>query len=367
MLKKIISLVLAVLVALLCFGGCKSTNSLEGAHVFMFKCTGNSYGNTMNTGFQEVMKKAGVKSAFKAPSESTVTDQVKMIDTLITQKVASITISAVGDTGYNEVFKRAKEAGITVVSADSATAPDNRTVHIDPCYPKDIGISLVEVSVLIALGVEYPENEDTSKVMEDALKNYNGKEIKFGVLSAASDTVMQNMWIDAMRTELKRDIYKGKVSEDFEVKYGNDDPTLCTSHSIAFNAENKIDVLIAPDTIAMAAAGQVLTSSKSKIKLTGLGLPSEMQSFMPKSPTDNAFDYVCPYMLLWNVKDFGAVAAAATLAACDGKYDGKVGSTFTYNGKTYTTTKADDGGTNVISLEPYVFYKGNMADWKDKL
>lgn len=66
-------------------------------------------------------------------------------------------------------------------------------------------------------------------------------------------------------------------------------------------------------------------------------------------------------------KDLGEIVAATILAAAAGEYDGKLDSSFSYNGKTYTTVPAEDGGTRIIGAEPFFFYKENMAEWVDVL
>ena len=62
----------------------------------------------MYEGFEEYLSGKGQKTVYKSPAETTVAAQVQMLDELITQKVASITISTNGDAGYDEVFKKAK-------------------------------------------------------------------------------------------------------------------------------------------------------------------------------------------------------------------------------------------------------------------
>ncbi len=340
---------------------------LEGTNIFMFKSTGNAFGDLMAEGFTKAVTDAGQKAAYKSPSETTVAAQVEMLDTLITQKVKSITISTNGDTGYDQVFKKAADAGIKIVSVDSKASPEYRLTHIDQTLPEAIGSSLVQAATLIALGIDYPEDGNMEAAVATALGSYSGPELKFGVLSAGIDTPVQNNWIAKMEDELAKDVYKGKVSATLDKKYGNDDPTESTTQANAFVSENAVNVIISPTTVGMASAGQVLKSSGSPIKLTGLGLPSEMQSFMPLKADDNAFDFVCPYMMLWDVIKLGEVAGAASLAAADGTYDGKVGSKFEYAGETFETVEDEDGGTRVIALDPYVFYKGNMSEWIDKL
>lgn len=343
-------------------------SSMEGTHVFMFKSTGNSFGDLMYEGFSEYLKAKGEKTAYKSPAETTVAAQVQMLDELITQKVASITISTNGDAGYDEVFKKAKEAGIPIVSVDSEANPKYRVCHVNQAKTSDIGSYLVQAAVLITLGVNYPGDGKMEETVKSELGKYTGKEINLGVLSASIDTPVQNSWIAAMEDELKKDFYAGKVNPKLDKKYGNDDLTESTTQAQAFIAENKVDCIISPTTVGIAAAGQALKSANSKIRLTGLGLPSEMQSFMPAKPSDNAFDYVCPYMMLWDVIHLGAVSGAAIYAAVHDGYDGKVGSSFKmdafrdYGPETYTTYKSGDG-TAVLAGKPYIFDKDNMKKW----
>jgi rhamnose transport system substrate-binding protein len=344
----------------------------SGKHIFMFKSTGNSFGDLMYEGYSEYMSALGYETEYTSPAETTVAAQVQMLDELITQGVASIVISTNGDTGYDEVFQKAKDAGIPIVSIDSEASVNYRLAHINQAEVQDIGSYLVQAAVLITLGVDYPEDKTMEEVVAEQLGSYSGDEIVLGVLSAGVDTPVQNSWIAAMEVELAKDMYAGKVSPELDKKYGNDDPTESTTQANAFVAENKVDCIISPTTVGIAAAGQVLKQANSEIKLTGLGLPSEMQSFMPNSADEDAFTYVCPYMMLWDVIHLGAVAGAAIDAALTNGWAGTDGETFTmaafrdYAEEDYSVYTQGDG-TFVLAGTPYIFYKGNMAEWIDKL
>lgn len=342
--------------------------STGGKHVFMFKSTGNTFGDLMYEGYSEYMNALGYETEYDSPAETTVAAQVQMLDELITQGVASIVISTNGDTGYDEVFQKAKDAGIPIISIDSEASVNYRLAHINQAEVADIGSYLVQAAVLITLGVDYPEDKTMEEALQEELPNYSGDEIVLGVLSAGIDTPVQNSWIAAMEEELKKDMYAGKVSPELDKKYGNDDPVESTTQANAFVAENKVDCIISPTTVGIAAAGQVLKGANSDIKLTGLGLPSEMQSFMPNAATDDAFASVCPYMMLWDVIHLGAVAGGAVDAALTKGWTGADGETFTmaafrdYAEEDYTVYTQGDG-TFVLAGTPYIFYKGNMAEW----
>lgn len=361
-LSLILSLILICTFSLSSFSAC-GINSLEGVNVFMFKSTGNIFGDLMYKGFSEQMSEYGEKTVYRSPSEATVSAQIELLDTLILQKVKSITISASGITGYDQVFKKAKEAGIKVISVDAPISPQNRITHVDSCTYESIGSALVQAATLIVLGVPYPADGDMETATEEALKKYSGNELRFGILTAAMDTAGQNKWIEKMKDEVAKDMYRGKVNPYMEIKYGNDEMILSTNETNAFIVEDNVDIIIAPTTVAMKSAGQALTASKSKIKLTGLGLPSEMQKFMPTDESDNEFDFVCPYMFLWDVIELGAAASAVTYSVCELNYDGKAGSTVNYKGRVLETLNAEDGGTNLITLTPFAFHKGNIKDW----
>ena len=350
------------------------TSEINGSHVFMFKSVGNAFGVIMYDGFSSYMEQVGENSTEKSPAETTVAAQVQLLDEAITQGAKSISISTNGDTGFDEVFAKAQESNIPIVSVDSKASADYRITHNNQASTADIGAMQVRAAVMIALGVPFDaEDKDMAASVEAALADYDGEEIKIGVLSAGIDTPVQNGWIAEMEKELSKDIYAGKVSPELDKKYGDDEATKSTTQAQAFLAEGNVDVIISPTTVGIAAAGEVLTQAGSDIKLTGLGLPSEMAPYMPASADDDEFSFVCPYMMLWDVSHLGASTAAIQMAVQNDGFDGSEGSTVTmqawgdYEEETFTAEADEDGGTGVLTGIPYVFDKNNMAEWVDKL
>ena len=376
-LKKAMAMGLATTMALAtpaAVSAAGDTSDVSGSHVFMFKSVGNAFGVIMYEGFSSYMEQVGENCTEKSPAETTVAAQVQLIDEAITQGCKSISISTNGDTGFDEVFAKAQEKGVPIVSVDSSASADYRVTHNNQASTEDIGAMQVRAAVLQVLGVAYdPEDATMEKTVEAALADYDGDEIRLGVLSAGIDTPVQNGWIAVMEKELQKDIYKGKVSPELNKKYGDDEATKSTTQAQAFLAENNVDAIISPTTVGIAAAGEVLTQAKSDIKLTGLGLPSEMKNYMPATADDDEFSFVCPYMMLWDVSHLGASTAAIQMAVQNDGFDGSEGSTVDmeawgeYDAETFTAEDNGDGGTGVLTGQPYVFYKDNMAEWVDKL
>ena len=355
-------------------GAAEATASNGGNHVFMFKSVGNAFGVIMYEGFNSYMTQVGEKAEEKSPAETTVAAQVQLIDEALTKGCKSISISTNGDTGFDEVFAKAQSQKVPIVSVDSAASADYRVTHNNQASTEDIGAMQVRAAVMIACGKDFdPADGDMTKGVEEALAGYTGDPINIGVLSAGIDTPVQNGWIAEMEKELAKDIYAGKVNPELDKKYGDDEATKSTQQAQAFLSENKVDVIISPTTVGIAAAAEVMKSAGSDIKVTGLGLPSEMKPYMPTSDSDNALDFVCPYMMLWDVSHLGASTAAIQMAVQNDGYTGAAGEEVKmeawgeYTGETFKTEEDPAGGTSVLTGIPYTFYKGNMAEWADKL
>jgi len=374
---------------------CSCDINKSGQYAFMFKLTGNHYGQVLFSGFDEYMTSINEKHFEKTPADANVGDQIQMIETLILQNVKAITVSAAGTTGYDNVLKQAKDKGIKVVSVDSPISPTHRVTHIDHVKAVDAGQWLARASILIAHRIPYPvqwlkdnptksladyitSEDGGKKILEAKTKEAGYKKKKFGYISSTQDSPSQNEWMMYCTQELKNADYANYVdtSKEFEIKYGNDEPGKSTEMANSFIDQKTVDVVIAPTSVAMAAAGEALNSRKSEhnMKLTGLGMPSEMWNYMPKNKDgSDEFEVVCPYMCLWDVKKFGSIAGAASLAAVNGTFDGSIGSKFTYtyeeDGKTITeeheAVKSDDGGTKVVALKPLAFNWENIDHYKD--
>src|SRR5262249_4061226 len=98
---------------------------------FLPKQINNPYFTVSDNGGKQAVE--GLGDTFKrvGPSEGTASSQVSYINTLTTQKVSAIAISANDPNAVVPALKKAMSAGIKVVTYDSDTAPDGRNLFIN--------------------------------------------------------------------------------------------------------------------------------------------------------------------------------------------------------------------------------------------
>lgn len=278
-------------------GGGTSTASLNIA--FLPKAVNNPYFDSAAAGAQ---KAAGeLKGQFKqvGPSNANAADQIPYIQTLTSQHVSAIVISADDANAVAPALKQAQASGVKVVSYDSDTTPDARSIFINQASTEDIGRTEVQV---LAKQI-----------------NYTGK---IAILSATSTATNQNAWIKFMQDELTKPDYKNM--QLVKIAYGNDDDQTSYNETQALlQAYPDLKGIISPTTVGIAAAARYLEASGNagKVALTGLGTPNSLRKYV-KDGTIKGFE-------LWDVGHLGYLAYYAAALLVQGKITGKAGETFT--------------------------------------
>jgi len=346
-MKKLLVVLLSIAMLSTLLVGCSGNtagttkSAAKKTYAIIVKNAGNPYNEKESAGFKKVIEDGGATCIIKAPSEATAEAQITMINELVAQKVDAIAIAGNDADALQPALKQAMDAGIKVLSLDSAVNKDSRLVHVNQASTVLIGTTLVAAVADIA-GADGGQ---------------------FAILSATSQATNQNSWIEAMKADLAKDSRKLEL---VKIAYGDDEfqKSVDETEALIKNYPD-LKVICAPTTVGMMAAGKVLTDKglTATIKLTGLGLPSEMADYI-------GADKACPYMFLWNPLEIGALAAYTAIALVDGSITGKAGETFTAgtlgdkkDGK-YTIVDAADGGTEIILGSPFKFDPSNIAEWK---
>ena len=325
-----------------CGGGGGSTtsqssdgSSASGTYAFVAKDVQNPYMQKVYDGFEKACKEIGAEPLYKGPEAATPEKQIEIINQLVAQTLRVSLLQTNDADALQPALTEAMDAGIKVISLDSAVNKDSRQTHIQQADPEKIGRGLIQAAYEMVDG--------------------NGG---IAVLSATAQATNQNLWIEWMKKELEENPEKYANTPLIKVAYGDDDPTKSTSETQALLTDSSIKVIIAPTTVGMLAAGKVLQDKQSDVKLTGLGLPSEMAPFIE--------DGTCPWMYLWNPVDIGYLSGYTMDALVKGTITGDVGGSFNAGDLgEKKITEAADGGTEVMLGDPFKFDTENIAEWKE--
>jgi rhamnose transport system substrate-binding protein len=342
-MKKTLSKLFAMALILALLSSCasgapaaSSSNAQEAEKVYALvaKDVNNPYMQKAFEGFEAACKEIGAQALYKGPDQATPEKQIEIINQLAAQNVSLIAVAANDFDALQPVLSSAMAKGIKVISLDSAVNKDSRMLHVNQADPEKIGRVLIQAAHEMVGG--------------------NGG---LAILSATAQASNQNLWIEWMKKELDENPDKYANTPLIKTVYGDDEPTKSTNETSALLMDENVKVIIAPTTVGMLASGKYLQDNGSDVKLTGLGLPSEMAPFIE--------DGTCPWMYLWNPVDLGYLAAYAGNALVAGTAAGVAGNTFTA-GKMgeMAVIDAPDGGTEVLLGDPFKFDPDNIAEWK---
>lgn len=261
------------------------------------KSLGNGFFDAAHEGAKEAAKQLGdVEIIYTGPTTPTAEGQIDIINSLISQKVGAIVISANDANALVPITKKAMQRGIKVLSFDSGVAKEGRLLQLNPSNAELIGVKQLQMA-------------------QDATGG-NGGDI--AILSATAQATNQNIWIGEMKKALaKPEFAKLKL---VSTVYGDDQSDKSYREAIGLLRSNpNLKVIIAPTTVGINAAAKAVVDEKlvGKVYVTGLGLPSEMAGHV-KSGAVKSF-------AIWNPIDLGYAATYAAYEFVKGKANGKAG------------------------------------------
>ena len=306
----------------------------EGDYVLVPKNLGNPYFDTANNGAQEAAGELGITVLYQGSATADATEQITLLNSLIAQKPCGLAISANDADALVPTGQAAMEAGIPVITWDSAIAAEGRDLLINQAVSHDIGVIQIQIA--------------------SELAGPDGGQI--AVLSATSTAPNQNAWIEVMKEELAKPEFANL--ELVEVVYGDDDDTKSYNEAQSlFTKYPDLKVIIAPTTVGIAAAARAVTDADliGKVFVTGLGTPNQMREYVKSG--------AAPQFALWNPADLGYLAVYAMHALATGEIKGEAGETFDA-GKLGQKTVEDDSdlGLNVLLGLPFIWNKDNIDD-----
>ena len=301
------------------------------------KFTDNQVFQQANEGAMEAAAELGVAAPdFVGPaSTDTGSAQVAFVVNAPTQEYDVLLISNNVGEEMADAAVAAQEAGIKVVTWDSPIASGNG---------EDVFIAQVDF-------------DETGTVMADMALNILPEGGQMAVLSAKPESPNQNAWIAAMEAALEDPKYEG--IELVEIVYGNDN--IADSEAAAIGLIDQwpdLGLIMAPTTEGIKAAAKVVTDDGlcDQIKISGLGLPSEMEAY--------TLDGCAPEFALWSFVDLGYLSYYVGYLLATGALEGVAGETFEVGREisgntvfeiTEDPTRPDSGALRVL-MGPFSVY-----------
>ena len=292
------------------------------------KSLGNGFFDAAHEGGNAAAKELGdVDLIYTGPTAPTAEAQIEVINSLISQKVDALVISANDKDALVPIAKRAMQRGIKVISFDSGIAPAGRLMQLNPSNNALIGTKLVQMASDAAGGAG-----------------------DIAILSATAQATNQNIWIAEMKKALaKPEFSKLKL---VNVVYGDDQSDKSYREALGLLRSNpNLKVIVAPTTVGIVASAKAVADEKliGKVYVTGLGLPSEMAGHV-KSGAVKSF-------AIWNPIDLGYTATELAYAFIKGKATGKEGEQIAVGRMGKITVEA---GGEAAMAPPFTYDKSNV-------
>jgi len=345
--KKVVVRLMAValLVFVVCVGATAQINAVPGKALTILmlpKFLGNAVFDQSHSGALEAAKELQNPTPLEylAPASGAPgTAQIEIVTNATTEGVNAIMFDDNAGEQVTPAILAARAKGITIVTWDSQI-PSGRG--------EQVFVSQVDFDL-------------TGKVLADMSLDILGPNGgNFAILSASPDASNQNSWIAAMKNVLATDPKYAKLKL-LTIVYGNDQSELSYNQTLALvDKYPNLQLIVAPTSIGITAAGKALTDQhlQDKIKVTGLGLPSENVEYVKNGCT--------PELALWSFVDLGYLTYYTTYLIAGGQMKPAAGVKFEAGRMgTYTITKDPTRPkTNALRvlMGPFTIYNKDNVD-----
>lgn len=288
------------------------------------KSKGNAYFVSCKAGADRAARDLGVKLLFDGPTDSNAAKQNEIVENWITLGVDVIAVAAENREGISTALRKARKQGIQVVTYDADAQPDARSFFVNQATPQGIAHTL----------------------MDDAARLLNG-EGEFAIILATLTAANQREWQQLIEKRWKEKYPKMKLvavrpCDDLKDKAQSEATALMSAHP-----NLKLIMAICSPAVPGAAEAVKQAGKTGKVKVIGLGLPSENRRYVKEGVTDT--------VVLWKTEDLGYLTIEAAVAVAKG--------TLKPGAKSFPSRQLgaiEIQGDNLLLGKPFAFTKENI-------
>jgi ABC-type sugar transport system substrate-binding protein len=290
----------------------------------MPKSKGNAYFVSCKTGADRAAKDLGVDLIFDGPTDPDPAKQNEIVENWITLGVDAIAAACENKDGISTALRKAKAKGIKVITYDSDAAPDARDFFVNQATPEGIANALMDEAGRLC-----------------------GGEGEFAIITASLTAANMNEW--QRYIEIRRSSKYPKLKM-VALRPCDDLKDRAQAEATALLAANpglKLIMAICSPAVPGAAEAVKQAGKAGKVKVIGLGLPSENRSYIKEGVTDT--------VILWKTEDLGYLTVYAAQALAKG--------TLKPADKTFqagSLGQFEIQGDNILLGKPFLFTKDNI-------
>ncbi|MBL9215340.1 MAG: substrate-binding domain-containing protein [Opitutaceae bacterium] len=290
----------------------------------MPKSKGNAYFVSCKAGAEQAARELGIEFLFDGPTDPNAARQNEIIENWITLGVDVIAVAAENKEAISTALRKAQKQGIKVITYDADAMPDARSFFVNQATPQGIGYTL----------------------MDEAGRLLGGKG-EFALIVASLTAGNQREWQKHIEERLAAK-YPGirlvavRPCDDLKDRAQAEATALMSAHP-------RLDLILAICSPAVPGAAEAVKQAGKvgRVKVVGLGLPSENRRYVHEGVTDS--------VVLWKTEDLGYLAVYSAVALVKGEL--KPGSTSIRAGKLGTF---EIRGDNILLGQPFVFTRDNI-------
>jgi rhamnose transport system substrate-binding protein len=292
----------------------------------MPKAKGDPYFASCKLGAEDAARELGADLIWDGPTDIDPAKQNEVVEGWITRHVDVIAVSVSNQAAISTVLRKAKAAGIRVLTWDADAQPDARDFFIDQATPQGIGYTLTD----------------------EAARLLNGRG-EFAIITGAMSAANQNEWIKFIRERLAAKYPDLKL---VTIRPSDDDRDRAfaeTQTLVKVYPNVKLIMGIAAPAVP-GAAEAVKQSGRKDVKVIGLSLPNLCKPYVHEG--------VIQAVVLWNTHDLGYLTVYAGDALAKGTL--KSGGESLDAGR---LGKIEVRGSDVILGAPFVFTRANIDNF----